>query len=407
MEQGLVDVFVQDGKIIEIAPTGQKSPVGRLYDADGGFISPPFADPHLHLDAALLCLSAPNHSGTLKEGIENWSRCRSEMSEVDLIERASTALKWCVSNGVTRIRTHVDTSSKMAVETLVAFRDEVSHLAELQVVAFPQEGVMGTTAHQEALAWAAAAGVDCVGAIPHHERTVSEGDDSIRLAFDLAEKHALQVDLHCDETDNPDSRHIFTVCRERLKRDFGSHVTAGHCTAMHSYPEDIAKHAIDEIVESGVQVIANPLDNIVLQGRQDHYPKRRGITRVPELIEAGAMVGVGHDSILDPWYPLGMGRILDAASMLVHVTQMTRPDQIQRVFQLLVDDNHIGFGGAPDVSVGSRADFLIHSVSDVSTLMRTKSAPRWVVHRGVVVAETHPVNSFVLDEAIRPGVLPE
>jgi len=303
-DQGLVDVFVKDGLVVDISPAGHVPPIGRLHDAEGGFVSPPFADPHLHLDAALLCLFAPNHSGTLQEGIENWSRCRQNMDEADLIGRATTALKWCVSNGVTRIRTHVDISSKMAVEAMVAFRDEVSHLAELQVVAFPQEGVFKSSGQSEDLAWAAAAGVDCVGAIPHHEHSMEAGDESIRLAFDLAEQYGLQVDLHCDETDNPLSRHIFTVCKERLRRGFDAHVTAGHCTAMHSYPAEVAQHAIDEIVKSGVQIIANPLDNIVLQGRQDHYPKRRGITQIPELLEAGALVGVGHDSILDPWYPL-------------------------------------------------------------------------------------------------------
>ena len=400
-----VDLLVAEGRIQSIEAAGSLRPQGVKLDAQGAFLSPTYADPHIHLDAALLAHKTPNHSGTLQEGIANWSRVRSELREAELIERASLAIKWCVANGVTRIRSHVDTGSKLAVECLVALKAEVEHLVNLQVVAFPQEGVFRAPHQAEDLAWAASAGVDCVGAIPHHENSPEEGRASIEFAFDLAEEHGLQVDVHCDESDDPSSQHIFTVCREKMRRKFEAHVVAGHCTAMHSYEESVAKEAIDRVAESRVQVLANPLDNVVLQGRGDRYPKRRGITRIPELLHAGAQVGLGHDSIMDPWYPLGSGRLLEAASMLVHVAQMTRPDQIESVFSLLVGANHEGFGGPPQIRVGEEAEFLVQSVSSPTEAIRLQTPPRYVIRRGEVVAETPPVESRVLDERLRLGLL--
>jgi cytosine deaminase len=247
--------------------------------------------------------------------------------------------------------------------------------------------------------------VDCVGAIPHHESNAQAGDDSVMLAFDLAEKHGLQVDLHCDESDDPNSQFLLTVCGETIRRSFGAHVVAGHCTAMHSYTQKDADLAIAAVVESGVQVLANPLDNVVLQGRGDTYPKRRGITRIPELIAAGACVGLGHDSIMDPWYPLGSGRILEAASMLVHVAQMTRPAQIDQVFSLLVGANHLGFGGAPQIAVGHEAEFLVHAVPTPADAIRLQCPPRFVIRKGKVVAETPGSPTRVLDQSLRLGLM--
>ena len=404
-ESRRVDVFVNEGRIQAIVPAGSLAPRGTQLEAGGGFLSPTFADPHIHLDAALLAHRTPNESGTLKEGIANWARVRKGLQEDDLIDRASRAVQWCVAHGVTRVRSHVDTGSRMAIETMVAFKEEVAHLVDLQIVAFPQEGVFREPHQASELAWAAAAGVDCVGAIPHHEAGQKEGDDSVILAFDLAEKHGLQVDLHCDESDDPLSQFLLTVCREKQRRSFGNHVVAGHCTAMHSYSEIDAQKAILAVVESGVQVLANPLDNVVLQGRGDTYPKRRGITRIPELLAAGAHVGLGHDSIMDPWYPLGSGRILEAASMLVHVAQMTRPVQIRQVFDLLVGANHMGFGGPPQIAVGAKAEFLVHTVPGPEEAIRLQRPPRFVIRNGELVAETPRPQTRVLNQPINLGLL--
>ncbi|MEC7239892.1 MAG: amidohydrolase family protein [Myxococcota bacterium] len=399
-----VDVRILDGRIHRIAPLGTLELRGPVLEADGGFLTPPYADPHLHLDAVLLAQRRPNESGTLEEGIANWARHRPSLTEAGLLHRATVAVKWCVAQGTGRIRTHVDCGSRLAVEVMCQFREEVSHLIDLQVVAFPQEGVFNAPGQQADLEWAAANGVDAVGAIPHHESTTQAGKDSISLAFDLAERHGLHVDLHCDETDDPESQHILWVCEQKRARNFSNHVLAGHCTAMHSYAENVAEKTINAVAETGVQVVANPLDNIVLQGRGDGYPRRRGITRIPELLKAGAKVGIGHDSIMDPWYPLGRGHLIDAASMLIHVAQMTRPNEIRRVHRILVDDNHEPFGGAPTLQEGAVADLLVHAVAGPEEVFRLRAKPRWVLRRGQVVAETPPAVSQVLGESLRPGL---
>ena len=400
-EQG-VDIYVEDGTISAIGRG--LSPKGKVLEANGGLVTAPFAEPHIHLDAALLGAETPNVSGTLFEGIRNWSVARESLSVDDLHSRARKAIGWCLSHGTTRIRTHVDTGSKLAIEAMLDLRDQVADFCDLQVVAFPQEGIYRAENQAESLEWAVAKGVDAVGAIPHFEENRELGDKSVSLVFDLAERYGAQIDLHCDESDDPSCRHLITLCKERIRRGFEAHVIAGHCTAMHSYPDEIAKEAIELAVDSGVQVVANPLDNIVLQGRGDGYPRRRGITRVPELIKAGALVGIGHDSIMDPWYPLGVGNPLNAASMLAHVAQMTTPAWFDRIIEILVRDNHAAWGGAPVVEVGASAEFIIHNSRDHETILRLAEAPRWVVKNGIVAAETVPSRSTVMGTLVRPGI---
>ena len=404
----LVDLRIRDGRFAEIRPSTPSPPLldpaERVLEAQGGLLSPPFADPHLHLDAVLLGATTPNRSGTLAEGIRNWGEARATLDPEALRRRAHRAVKWCVAQGTTRIRSHVDTGSRVGVEGLLALKEALVDICEIQIVAFPQDGIYTGEGREQALRDAVAMGVDAVGAIPHFEKSREEGAASVRLALDLAEEHGLQVDLHCDESDDPMSRHIFTLCREVLDRQFPAHVIAGHCTSMHSFPEEVATEAIDLVVKSGVQVVANPLDNIVLQGRGDTYPRRRGITRIPELMEAGATVGVGHDSIMDPWYPLGRGCLLEAASMLVHVAQMTRPAQVASVFGLLTGANHLPFGAIPRIGVGRPADLLIHAVPDEEAAIRLARPPRWVIRQGAVVAETEPAISRVLGEEVRIGL---
>jgi len=399
-EQG-IDLYVESGLIAAVGR--DLPPKGEVLMAEGGLVSPPFADPHIHLDAALLGAETPNVSGTLFEGIRNWSTARDSLTVEDLHARAKKAIGWCLLHGTTRIRTHVDTGSKLGVEAMLSLREEVSDYCDLQVVAFPQEGIYKKEGQADELEWAVARGVDAVGAIPHFEDSRELGDKSVRLVFDLAERYGTQIDLHCDESDDPSCRHLITLCRERIRRDFAPHVIAGHCTAMHSYPDDVAEEAISLTVKSGVQVVANPLDNVVLQGRGDGYPRRRGITRVPELIEAGALVGIGHDSIMDPWYPLGVGNLLNAASMLAHVSQMTTPAWFARIVEVLVGDNHAAWGGAPSLKVGTSAEFIIHNHSDYETILRLSDPPRWVIKGGRIVAETAPSTSIVMGSRVQPG----
>ncbi len=335
----------------------------------GGMVTPPLAEPHVHLDAALLGAQAPNVSGTLREGIANWARLRGGLTRDDVLKRARATLAMYREQGCLRVRTHVDTGSAVAVEALLELQGP-----NLQVVAFPQEGVLRAPGRQAAWARAVEMGCDAVGAIPHFERTTEEGWESVRLAFRLAEKHGRRVDLHCDETDDPGSRNLEVVCAEAAHRSV-PHVVAGHCTAMHSYPDPYAAKVIELVAASGVQVVCNPLDNVVLQGRYDGYPRRRGLTRVDQLWAGGASVGVGHDSVQDPWYRLGTASLLDAAYMLVHVGHLTAEAEMKRVVRTLYTENHDCFGSRPSVEPGARA-MLWWDATDEVGLLTHRPRPR-------------------------------
>lgn len=373
------DLRIAGGRIVaRIArDEGQLSPEAGEEIVSGGRITPHLAEPHVHLDAALLGERAPNRSGTLREGIRNWAVLREALTEDDLIERASRTARMYAGWGTTRIRTHVDTGNLLAVRTLVGLKEPLAREGiTLQVVAFPQEGILRAPGRRAAWEEAVALGCDAVGAIPHFERTTEEGWRSVRLAFELAEAHGAAIDLHCDETDDPASRNLEVACAEALDRGLAGRVVAGHCTALHSYSGPHAAKVIELVAASGVQVVCNPLDNVVLQGRYDDYPKRRGLTRVDELWAAGASVGIGHDSVQDPWYRLGTANLLDAAYMLLHVGHLTGEAQMRRVFQTLHHDNHLPFGGPPELAVDQPDQLLWWPHSDAIDLLRERPRPR-------------------------------
>ncbi|MSQ01432.1 MAG: cytosine deaminase [Myxococcales bacterium] len=363
-DDGVVALTVAGGLGVDVATTV----------VNGGLLTPPFAEPHVHLDAALLGARAPNLSGTLREGITNWSRLRADLTAEDVLERARETLAMYRSWGVLRWRTHVDTGSNVAVDALLSLR---ATTPGLQVVAFPQEGILRAPGRRDGWERAVRGGCDAVGAIPHFERTTEEGWESVRLAFRLARELALQVDLHCDETDDPGSRNLEVVCAETLAGGV-PHVVAGHCTALHSYPDPYAARVCELVATSGVQVICNPLDNVVLQGRYDGYPKRRGLTRVDELWAAGATVGVGHDSVMDPWYRLGTANLLDAAYMLVHVGHLTSEAEMKRVVRCLHTENHLPWGRPPRVAVGA-TELLHWPAADEVELLRLRPRPTVLV----------------------------
>ncbi|MBA2321592.1 MAG: amidohydrolase family protein [Deltaproteobacteria bacterium] len=373
-----VDLGVRDGRIAWITPTGA-SP--RAADGEeavaGGMITPHLAEPHVHLDATLLGARKPNRTGTLREGIANWAELRPELTADDVIARSRETIARYRHFGCTRIRTHVDTGSAVAVEALVSLRESVrSEGIDLQIVAFPQEGILRGPGRREAWIAAVESGCDAVGAIPHFERTTEEGWQSVRLAFQLAEKHGLRLDFHCDETDDPGSRNLEVVCAETMDRGLAGRVVAGHCTALHSYPNPYAAKVVELVAASGVQVVTNPLDNVVLQGRYDTYPRRRGLTRVDALWAAGATVGIGHDSVQDPWYPLGTANLMDAAYMLVHLGQLMSRDELARAARTLWTENHLPFGDVPRIEEGGPAKLLWWPAEDEVALLRERPVPR-------------------------------
>jgi len=382
-EGNRVDIHIEDGRFVSIRPHTPHSLRPKGSSAiDGGMVCPTFAEPHVHLDATQLGARLPNRSGTLFEGIDNWATLREGLSVSDVRARALKTIGWYIDHGTTRIRTHVDTAAREAAEALIALRAELKSpellgvAVELQIVAFPLEGILTQTKRRADLAQVVAMGVDAVGCIPHYEGSHTEGDESIKICFDLADKYGLQVDIHCDETDDPNWRALLTVCDETERRGYAGRGGAGHCTAMHSWPDDVAEYGCARVAETGVLIVTNPLDNIVLQGRSDRYPKRRGLTRVDELWAAGAMVGIGHDSVVDPWYRLGTANMLDPAYMLIHAGHLTGEAQMRRVFETLHSINHLPFGAPPKIIPGAKADFLWFEADNPIDAIRTRAKPR-------------------------------
>jgi cytosine deaminase len=389
-----MSVAVQAGRITEVTP-GLTAPAHETVDAAGYLLTPPLCDPHFHMDSTLT-YGQPrvNESGTLLEGIRIWAELKPTLTAENYIERA---LKYCdmaIAKGVLAIRSHVDTSDArlLAVQALLEVKKRVAHYLDLQLVAFPQDGVLRSPGGVENLKRALDLGVDIVGGIPHFERTMSEGAASVKLLCEIAAERGKMVDLHCDESDDPMSRHIETLAFETQRLGLQGRVTGSHCTSMHSMDNYYVSKLIPLIAESGVSVIANPLVNIHLQGRHDTYPKRRGMTRVPELMQAGVTVAFGHDDVQDPWYPLGSADMLEVAHMGLHVAQMTGHHGIRACFDAVTVNAakvmHLeGYG----IEAGGDASFVLLQASDPVDAIRLRANRLKVWKKGKVLAETAEV----------------
>ena len=396
-----VDVGVEDGRISAIRKRGELPPCDRELEAGGSLISPPLVDPHVHMDA-VLTVGEPrfNESGTLIEGILTWAERKPSLTHEDVKRRALEAIRWEVAQGTGLIRSHVDICDPnlVALKALLELREEVRDIVDLKLIAFPQDGILSFPNGKELMREAMRLGCDVIGGIPHYEWTRDDGVEEVHFIFDLAKETGAPIDLHCDETDDEQSRFLEVVAARAIRDGMQGRVVAGHTTAMASYNDNYAFKLIQILKRAGVTIVANPLDNIVLQGRFDTYPKRRGMTRVKELDGAGINVACGHDSIMDPWYPLGRGSMLDALSMLVHVGQMTGRAELFRAYEMIttnparaaeMEDWHIA-EGAP-------ANFVVFDCTDEAEAIRLRPAARWVVRHGRVVAETEPSRSVVHD----------
>ncbi|WP_096662464.1 amidohydrolase family protein [Polaromonas sp. AET17H-212] len=389
-----MSVAVQNGRITAVEP-GLDVPAHETVDAGGYLLSPPFVDPHFHMDATLSYgLPRVNESGTLLEGIALWGELKPLLKLEAIIERALTYCDWAVAKGLLAIRSHVDTSdaSLLAVDALLQVKKQVAPYIDLQLVAFPQDGVLRSKGGVENLKRALDRGVAVVGGIPHFERTMAEGAASVKLLCEIAAERGLPVDMHCDESDDPLSRHIETLTFETQRLGLQGRVNGSHCTSMHSMDNYYVSKLLPLIAESGVSIIANPLINITLQGRHDSYPKRRGMTRVPELMAAGVNVAFGHDCVMDPWYGLGSGDMLEVAHMGLHVAQMTSQKGIRACFDAVTVNAatvmHLqGYGIAP----GCDASFVLLQARDVVEAIRLRANRLRVWKKGKQVATTADV----------------
>ena len=400
-----IDVLTQAGRITAI---GAKLPVpdgAEVIEADGQLLSPPFVDAHFHMDATLSYgLPRVNASGTLLEGIALWGELKPQLTQAALVQRALQYCDWAVAKGLLAIRTHVDVCDErlLAVRALLHVKAVVAPWLDLQLVAFPQDGLLRSPGALANLKRALDLGVDVVGGIPHFERTMAEGAESVRILCELAAERGLRVDLHCDETDDPLSRHIETLAFHTQRLGLHGRVTGSHLTSMHSMDNYYVSKLLPLIAEAQVHAIANPLINITLQGRHDSYPKRRGMTRVPELMAAGVNVAFGHDCVLDPWYSLGCADMLEVAHMGLHVAQMTSTAQMRACFDA-VTVNAAKVMGLSDygLEVGKAADFVLLQAHDPVEAIRLRATRLVVVRRGRVVART-PAATAALSLPGRP-----
>jgi len=394
------DVLALDGRIAAIDPALPTPDGAEVIDAGGWLLSPPFVDAHFHMDAVLSHgLPRVNRSGTLLEGIALWGELKPDLTAEAIAERALAYCDWAAARGLLAIRSHVDVCDDrlLAVQALLDVKRRVAPWLQLQLVAFPQDGLLRSPNARANLERALDLGVDVVGGIPHFERTMAEGTESVRLLCELAAARGLPVDLHCDESDDPMSRHIETLAFQAQRLGLQGRATGSHVTSMHSMDNYYVSKLIPLIAESGVSIVANPLINITLQGRHDTYPRRRGMTRVPELMAAGVTVGFGHDCVMDPWYALGSADMLEVASMGLHVAQMTSQDGMRACFDAVTQHNARilgldGYGLAP----GCRADFVLLQARSPAEAIRLRAARLLVVHGGRVIARSAPAECELL-----------
>jgi len=386
-----IDIGIQGTKIAEVSTTIEAAATEEI-DATSRLVSPPFVDPHFHMDATLsLGLPRLNRSGTLLEGIALWGELRPTLTREALVERALRYCDLAVTQGLLYIRSHVDTTDPrlVTVEAMLEVREKVAPYIDLQLVAFPQDGYYRAPGAIEALDRALDMGVDVVGGIPHFERTMADGTASVEALCRIAAERGLPVDMHCDETDDPMSRHIETLARETIRFGLQGRVAGSHLTSMHSMDNYYVSKLIPLMAEAEINVVPNPLINIMLQGRHDTYPKRRGLTRVRELMEAGLNVSFGHDCVMDPWYAMGSADMLEVGHMAVHVAQMAGIEDRKKIFDALTVNSARtmdlqGYG----LEKGCNADLIILQAGDPLEALRLKPNRLAVIRRGKVIART-------------------
>ena len=406
-DQTGVDIACKDGVIISIE-RGINANAKKTIDAQGHLVSAPFVDPHFHMDATL-SLGTPrmNVSGTLLEGISLWSELKPIQNVEQIIDRALRYCDLAVSMGIGAIRSHVDIcdNSLKGVEALLEVQRKVAPYIELQLVAFPQDGIFRDPNAKVNLINALDMGVNVVGGIPHFERTMQDGADSVKFLCEIAAERGLMVDMHCDESDDPQSRHIETLAFETSRLGLHGRVAGSHLTSMHSMDNYYVSKLIPLMAEAEIHAIPNPLINIMLQGRHDSYPKRRGQTRVPELKNAGINVGFGSDCVMDPWYSLGKADMLDVAHMGLHVGQLSSRLDMEWCFDAVTlnSANIMGLEGY-GLKRGCKADMVILQANDKIDAIRLRANRLFVIRAGKVISTTKPIHAE-LDLPERPKKL--
>ncbi|MHC1510479.1 cytosine deaminase [Pediococcus pentosaceus] len=388
------DVRIENG-IFKAIGKNLEASGDEVIDANGKLLLPPFIDSHVHLDATLTAGDPEwNETGTLFDGIRIWSERKQTLTKKETKERAIQTLKKQASHGIQFVRSHVDTTdpSFTALEALLEVKDEVKDFMELQLVAFPQEGILSFKNGKNLIKQAVEMGVDVIGAIPHFEFNRDYGVDSLKYIVELAEKYDKLIDVHCDEIDDPNSRHLEVLATLAYESGLKNKVTASHTTAMGSYNDAYVYKLMRLLEMSDINMVCNPLINMHLGGRFDMYPKRRGLTRVKELLENNVNVSFGEDDIKDPWYPMGDGNMLDSIHMGIHATQLMGYSQIMNTYNLITNNgaktlnvtDHYG------IEVGKPANCLIFNTDNFYNELNERKELLYSIHNGKVIVKTEP-----------------
>jgi len=392
---GLRDLAVRDGLFVAPEPEAR-----QVIALDGALVTPALVEPHIHLDA-VLTVGEPryNLTGSLFEGIAIWGERVRSLTVEDVKARVRKVLRWQLASGVQHVRSHVDVCDPelRALRALVELRQEVGDQLDLQLVAFPQQGIYSFDGGPDLMRRAVAMGADVVGGIPHFEMTREMGVESVKFSFALAAEHGLRLDIHCDETDDDHSRFVEVMAAETIRLGMSGRVTASHTTAMHSYNNAYAFRVINNIARAGLHMVTNPLDNAVLQGRFDSYPIRRGHTRVKDLMAAGVNVCIGHDSVMDPWYPLGHGDPLQAAFVLAHYGHMSGAEELNQLIDMITVNpaQALGLPGY-GLADGAPANLVVFDAPTAMDALRLLPRRRMVLRGGAVVARTEPARTTVV-----------
>ena len=399
----VLDVGTEDGRVARIAPRIDERAELEIA-AEGRLVSPPFIESHVHLDTTLTAGEPRwNESGTLFEGIQIWSERKRSLTHEDVVARATELLRWQAAQGVLHVRTHADVTDPefRGLKALLEVREKVRGWVDVQIVAFPQEGMLSYPRGVELMEEALRLGADVVGGIPHYEHTREMGVESVKESFRLAEKHDKPIDIHCDETDDPHSRFLEVMAVEAIRTGMGPRVTASHTTAFGSYDNAYAFKLMGFLSKANINFVANPLINITLQGRYDTYPKRRGITRVKELWQNGLNVSLGYDDIMDPWYPLGTGGMLQPAHMAVHVCHMTSRKEVTACFDMVTENaaRTLGLEGY-GIAEGNAANLVLVDAPDKWDAIRRLATTTLVVKGGEVISETRPAETRLMGDAV-------
>ncbi|MGA2287006.1 amidohydrolase family protein [Bradyrhizobium sp.] len=391
---GLSDLGIANGRFVSIDPAGAPATAALTLDAEGRLAVPGFVEPHIHLDKALISERAPvNISGTLTEAIEILWEIKRNYKVEEIADRASRVLARALENGISRLRTHVDVDpigGTRPAEGLIRARERFRELMDIQIAAFPQEGIVKSSGTEALMREVMKRGVDVVGGMPFNEESPADSRRHIEIVFEIAREFDADIDMHVDETDDPLARTLEVLAELTIKNGWQGRVTAGHTCALASYPRDYADHVIGRLREADINMIANPATNLMLQGRLDDYPKRRGVTQVKELLAAGVNVACGQDCVHDTFYPFGQNDPLEIAFLLCHASHMSRPAEIHTVMDMVTTNGARalrvpGFA----VTVGTVADLVVLDARDAREALSTRLPRRFVIRKGKLIAESH------------------